>query len=322
VARQPEDQTLMPNEAVAALALLMTPGAGNVTVNQALAGARRGGLTLGELLTMPTQNVVEALPPGSGDAAYVVSRCPAERLEHAKRLMDRTSHSGVQALLAGNGDYPESLQTSLGTSAPPIVFVAGDVERLGTQSAGIVGARYASKAGLFLAAECARVFAKASVPVVSGGAKGVDSTAHEAALANNGSTVVVLAEGLLRWKGPKSLLEAAEDGRATLISEFPPDAAWTTHAAVTRNATISALSTMLCVIEPRKEGGSIRTARCGMDQGKPVLVHAAKDDETAAAGLRKRGARLLVKDNAFNAERLTECWNSSGTGGPAQQDLF
>ena len=312
----------MHSEAVAVLALLMTPGAGNVTVNQALGSARRSGVSLGKLLAMSPQDVVEALPPGSGDVAYVLSHCPAEGLERAARLVDRAARSGVQAIVAGDGDYPESFQPCLGTSAPPILFVAGDVELLAMQCAGIVGARHASQSGLLLAAECAQVFAEADVPVVSGGAKGVDSAAHGAVLANGGRTVVVLAEGLLRWKSPKGVLEVVEEGRATLISEFSPEAAWSTHAAVTRNATISALSTMLCVIEPRKEGGSIRTARCGMDQGKRVLVHAARDDATAAAGLCKRGALPLVEDGSFDAKRLAECWESAGAGGPAQQDLF
>lgn len=322
MARQPEDETFMLDEAVAALALLMTPGVGYVTVNQALASARRSDLTIGELLTIPAQDVVEALPPGSGDIAYILSSCPIEELDHAKLMMARTSNSGVQALVKGHHDYPESLWNCLGKNAPPIIFVAGDVEQLGTRSAGVVGARHASQGGLLLAAECARMFAESGVPVVSGGAKGVDSAAHEAALANSGTTVVVLAEGLLRRKEPNGLMEAVEDGRATLISEFLPDATWTTHAAVKRNTTISALSTWLCVIEPRKEGGSIRTARCGIDQGKPVLVHAAKDDETAVAELCKRGALPLVKNNTFDVETLTKCWDSAGAGGPAQQDLF
>lgn len=312
----------MHSEAVAVLALLMAPGAGNVTVNQALTSARRCGLSLGELLAMPARDMVEALPPGSGDASYFLSRCSAESLEHAARLVDRAARSGAQAIVTGNGDYPESLQPCLGSSAPPVLFVAGDIDLLAERCVGIVGARYASEGGLLLAAECAQVFANAGVPVVSGGAKGVDSAAHGAALANGGSTVVVLAEGLLRWKGPADVMEAAEEGRAAMVSEFAPEAAWSTHAAVTRNATISALSSMLCVIEPRKEGGSIRTARCGLDQGKRVLVHAARDDATAATGLCKRGALPLVGDGSFDAERLAGYWESAGEAGPAQQDLF
>jgi predicted Rossmann fold nucleotide-binding protein DprA/Smf involved in DNA uptake len=118
-------------------------------------------------------------------------------------------------------------------------------------------------------------------------------------------------------------MEAAEEGRAAIVSEFAPDSRWHTHAAVTRNATISALSRLVCVIEPRKTGGSVRTARCGLEQGKQVLVHGSRDPESPIAALRRAGAgSLLDEQGQFSGARLQDRWRNPPATSASQADLF
>lgn len=313
----------MNTEAIAALALLLSPGAGNVTVNRALAAAAQTGYSLYELIEMPdsaeinfgartgVRGRLDVLSSDWGNEAYAIGRCDADCLEKAAYLVKSAEDAGAQALPITGTDYPPSLLGALGNTAPPILFVAGNLALLDTSSAGIVGARSASEQGLDLARDCAAAFASEGIPVVSGGAKGVDSAAHAAALADGGSTVVVLPQGFLTYQGRKELMWALDDGHAAIVSEFAPNTPWSPRTAVTRNATISALVRLLCVIEPKKTGGSIRTAQCALDLDKRVLVHCSDDADSPINTLRRQGALPLVEDGVFDAQALLERWRTA-----------
>ena len=107
------------------------------------------------------------------------------------------------------------------------------------------------------------------------------------------------------------------------LSEFPPDMGWETHAAVTRNATISAMSRLLCVIEPKKTGGSIRTARCALAQGKLVLVYPAQGFAAVAQTLARAGALELVGGaSPVRLEALPDLWRNATVHLRGQTTLF
>lgn len=199
----------------------------------------------------------------------------------------------------------------------------GDLALLARPSAAVVGARDPSERGLSLARACAAFFARERIPVVSGGARGIDAAAHDAALACGGATAVVLPQGLLTYRVPRPLFEAIEEGRAAIVSEFVPDTDWETRAAVTRNATISALSRLVCVIEPKKTGGSIRTARCALAQRKRVLVYCAPDQRSTGRMLKQAGAQDLV-DHTGNPdpEYLQTIWRMAPQPVAQQTELF
>ncbi|HIJ66427.1 MAG TPA: hypothetical protein HPP77_10805, partial [Candidatus Hydrogenedentes bacterium] len=125
------------------------------------------------------------------------------------------------------------------------------------------------------------------------------------------------------YRPSRSVAKAVGQGAAVLVSEFPPDAPWETHAAVTRNAVISALARLVCVIEPRKTGGSIRTARIALNQGKSVLVHVGWAAAARLDGLFAAGAMPLVPKGAtFNAQRLLTVWRDAAALTNHRVDLF
>jgi DNA protecting protein DprA len=287
----------------------MAPGAGYVTVHRAVAAATIAGIPLDALMALPDRQLVSALPIGQAPLAEALLACTNRLREEAAHTIQRVEEAGCQVLAITDADYPPRLAQYLGDQAPPLLFVAGDTELLARDCAGIVGARKATPHGCMLAEECARTFAESDVPVVSGGAAGVDSAAHNAVLEAGGATLVVLPQGLFTYKMPQPIAEALEDGRATVVSEFLPKAGWATHAAVTRNATISAFAKLVCVIEPRKVGGSIRTARCALDQGKRVLVHTTPDHDAAAVTLQRAGALAVLNgEGQYDARRVLDLW--------------
>ena len=116
---------------------------------------------------------------------------------------------------------------------------------------------------------------------------------------------------------------AVEDGRALLVSQFSPDAPWSTHGALTRNATIAALSRLVCVIEPGRTGGSIRTARHALEQGKTVMAYTRPEEESVMRELERSGARrLLGEDGGFTPARVTEAWEAKAPRPARQSEMF
>ena len=86
----------------------------------------------------------------------------------------------------------------------PILFVAGRLTAQDTRSVAVVGSRRASTAGLAAAVDIAEALARAGYVVVSGLAAGIDTAAHEAALAAQGRTVAVIGTGLRHSYPPEN----------------------------------------------------------------------------------------------------------------------
>ena len=105
--------------------------------------------------------------------------------------------------------------------------------------------------------------------------------------------------------------------------EFAADAGWAAHGALTRNGALGALSGLVCVIEPGESGGSVRTARHALDQGKCVVVHPRRKNSRVMTGLERAGARLLLGDEGrFSRARLLEAWAVEPRSPADQSEMF
>lgn len=303
------------------LALLYKSGAGVVGINSALARALDVGRRLEDLAGFPFQELLDILGAGLDGILPPLSNLGGNDLSRAGRVLEEVGSRGIHVLCGDEGDYPRPIRSFSGRYAPPLLFCRGNLELLDCPLGGIVGTRRVTDNGGELARLSARAFGEAGVVVVSGGARGVDQAAHGAALDEGGRTVVVLPEGILSYRPSRELDAAVQDGRALLMSEFVPDAPWTTEGAVTRNRTISALSEMVCVIEPKKVGGSIRTARCALEQGKRLLIYGEGD---APKTLLKSDEvfGLVPEGEAFDKDYFLAMWESRPEGSMAQGDLF
>lgn len=310
----------MPTEAETLFALLNAAGVGYKTVNRAVAAAQGIGRSLSELVELPEKELIGALGVGQNEVALAIANCGPNELDAANKALSRLARAGASVLSCTDRDYPLALIEHLGQSTPPILTVMGALELLGEPSMAIVGGRKASNTGLTLAADSARWCVAHGIPVVSGGARGIDHAAHEACLKAAGRTVVVLPQGLMTYRGSRLIMEAVEEGNAALVSEFAPDAQWATHAAVTRNATICALARKIAVIDPRKTGGSIRTARLGLAQGKIVAVYDGAAVEPVAESLFQEGALPLAPGGILDTAELKRLWQSETTR-PQQGEL-
>ena len=158
--------------------------------------------------------------------------------------------------------------------------------------------------------------------MVSGGAAGIDTQAHHATLKHGGSTIVVLAQGILTADRQGWLPRAAQDNRLVVLSEFLPDAPWASRRAVTRNATIGALSRLVCVIDPQRGSGSLHTARAALRMGKKLLVRCRDQDADLERELLRDGAEPLDDESGDLRDSLLAHWDAAPEGAGRQNELF
>ena len=162
--------------------------------------------------------------------------------------VERLEQSGIKALTAFDEHYPRLWPARLGAKAPPLLHGAGALALLDTPGLGVVGSRDVSQQGGEVAKEVARLAARRGLPLVSGGARGVDQLAMNAALEAGGAVVGILAESLSRkLKGP-DVRRAIYDGVTVLCTPYSPDAPFSTGNAMGRNKLIYAQAALTVVV--------------------------------------------------------------------------
>jgi DNA processing protein len=209
-------------------------------------------------------------------------------------VMAACAAAGAQVLVPGDPDFPGLLAGD--REPPPVLFVRGDLDKLGHRRVGIVGTRNATAAGRATAFELGESLAASGVAVVSGLARGIDGAAHQGVRAARGAAIAVVGSGIdvPYPRQHRELWEwVATDG--LLVSEWPPGIAAEAWHFPLRNRILAALSEVLVVVESRERGGSLITARCAADRGITVMAVPGSPRSRAAAGTN----HLLSHDRAL-----------------------
>jgi DNA processing protein len=211
---------------------------------------------------------------------------------------------GVSAALLGVTGYPSLLSKI--RDAPPSLFYLGSSDLLTVAGIGMCGSRNASDEGIRAAAACSQVAAEHGLAVTSGYARGVDMEAHVSALAAGGTTVIVLPEGIDRFRikrGP--LAQMWDSKRVLVISQFSPDRPWSAGSAMARNSVIIGISRALVVVEANEQGGSFAAGTRALEANRTVIALAFDKLPNGNAILMQRGA-ISVRNRTELARRLTE----------------
>jgi len=168
-------------------------------------------------------------------------------------------------------DYPALLKE---IPCPPILlFVEGDVSCLQLPQLAVVGSRRSSSNGEQIAVWLAGELAKYGFCIASGLAAGIDSCAHNGALANKGRTLGVLGNGIDRIYPSRNRLLAKRITRSgALLSEFPCGTPPIPGNFPQRNRIIAGLSLGVIVIEATVRSGSLITARLAMETNREVFA--------------------------------------------------
>lgn len=121
-------------------------------------------------------------------------------------VVEEWQRNGIWIISRSDGDYPTRYKKHLKDKAPPLLFGVGDLSLLRGGGIAIVGSRNVDSDGEDFTRKTAETCAYNNIPVISGGARGVDQIAMTAALDADGITIGVLAENLLK----KSLERSAK----------------------------------------------------------------------------------------------------------------
>ena len=168
-------------------------------------------------------------------------------------------------------EFPERLISMAG--CPSHLWVWGDKQILNQKRiVAVVGTRKITPYGRMATETLAEGLAVRGVTVVSGLMYGVDEVGQRSALKNKGFVIGVWAGGITRKSfGSRSRLAyEIVSNKGAVVSEFSFDKFPFKGAFPSRNRIVSGLAAGVVITEAAIKSGSLITADCALDQGKPV----------------------------------------------------
>jgi predicted Rossmann fold nucleotide-binding protein DprA/Smf involved in DNA uptake len=162
---------------------------------------------------------------------------------------------GIWVISRDDAGYPSRWRQRLGATSPVLLYGVG--ERLLLESGGlaVVGSREAGETAMGVASLVGVRCAAEGVPIISGGARGIDSAATQAALNHAGHAVGVLAENLARASVSGANRIPLVEQRQVLVSPYYPYAPFNVGNAMGRNKLIYALADWALVVSASAEKG-------------------------------------------------------------------
>jgi DNA processing protein len=208
--------------------------------------------------------------------------------------LKRISEFGCHILTAADAEYPELLRQIYD---PPIVlYVRGRLLEKDKNGVAMVGSRMTTPYGIESARKLAYQLAYVGVTVVSGGARGIDTAAHQGALSAKGRTVAVLGTGINIIFPPENakLFEQITESGA-VITQFPFNRNADKQSFPIRNRIVAGMTLGTVVVEANLTSGALITANMAVEQGRQVFAIPGRIDSPRSKGcheLIKKGAKL------------------------------
>lgn len=156
---------------------------------------------------------------------------------------------------------------------PPLtLFLKGYLNLLYVKKIAIVGSRKADENAKKWAYNLARDFVKKDYAIVSGGAVGIDYSAHKGALDSNGKTICVLGSGFFKmFPEEHSGLFHTIEKNGLLISEHLPNFPGSAIALVQRNRITSGISDAVVMVASGERGGAMIQTKIAFEQRIPIF---------------------------------------------------
>lgn len=290
------------------LRLIRTPTIGPITYRQLMARFGTAAAALDALPELAARGRRQLTVPKAAEAEAEIARLQA---------------LGAEMIFIGTPGYPPLLAAT--EAAPPMLAARGRLELLERASLSVVGARNASAAGVRLARRWAEELAGLELVVISGLARGIDTAAHEGALAEGasaggtvaGGTVAVIAGGIdVAYPPENEALMARLMDEGLVLAEQPPGVQPQARHFPRRNRIIAGLSAGTLVIEAAPRSGSLITARLAADYGREVMAVPGSPLDPRAQGCNQliREGATLVQSAADVIEALS-AFDADGSGG-------
>lgn len=206
-----------------------------------------------------------------------------EQLARNAFMVEDILNQGYDILPITSPDYPQALKKNLKQGAPCVIYVKGNKSLLNHESTAIVGSRKADNISLEFANNMAKKATRESKTVVSGFAKGVDRQALDATLEVNGTSIIVLPQGITTFSsGFRQYYQPISQGKVAVVSIFHPKATWSVELAMARNSIIYAMASDIYVAQSESKGGTWSGVTEGLKKGQKIHVRIPQCNEKNA----------------------------------------
>ena len=208
--------------------------------------------------------------------------------------LKRIKEFGCHILTQQDPEYPELLRQIYD---PPIVlYVKGELLTKDKNAVAIVGSRTTTHYGIEVARKLAYQLAYLGVTVVSGGARGIDSAAHQGALSAKGRTIGVLGTGInLIFPSENADLYERIAANGAIITQFPFNRPPDKQSFPIRNRIVAGMTLGTVVVEANLTSGALITSNFANEYGRQVFAVPGRIDSPRSKGcheLIKKGAKL------------------------------
>jgi DNA processing protein len=208
--------------------------------------------------------------------------------------MKRITEFGCHIVTQADPEYPELLRQIY--DPPVVLYVKGELSGKDKNSVAMVGSRMTTHYGIETARKLAYQLAYLGVTVVSGGARGIDTAAHQGALSGKGRTIAVLGTGINLVTPPENakLFEQIAASGA-LITQFPFNRPADKQSFPIRNRIVAGMTLGTVVVEANLTSGALITANFAAEYGRQVFAVPGRVDSPRSKGchdLIKKGAKL------------------------------
>lgn len=215
----------------------------------------------------PTALPSDLVPPGRADA------CANEVFA----LFAKAGISSFGVRINHAGDYPQKLRDA--RYPVELLYYQGAWELIEPRAVAVVGSRKASPDGLKRAQQIARALVKRDFTVVAGLAEGIDTAAHETALAEGGRTIAVLGTPLSSVYPAANRDLQQRIAREQLVISQVPVLRYANQVVLQnrlffpeRNVTMSALTEATIIVEAGETSGTLTQARAALHQGRKLFI--------------------------------------------------
>ena len=238
---------------------------------------------------------------GSSEAAWRAIDEPDMQvcLDRAKQELEWIQEHGIRVWTLADADYPYRLRQC--PDRPLLLYSKGNVRPSEGHIVSIVGTRRPTERGREQTQTLVRELAERldSVTIVSGGAYGIDITAHRAAIKAGIPTIIVPAHGLDRiypyTHRPEAVASLEHGG---LLTEFPSGTEPLAPYFLQRNRIVAGLADAVVVVESREKGGSLITAQMACDYNRDIFAFPGRPSDPSSSGcnnlIRTQKAQLFT----------------------------
>src|SRR6185295_9097936 len=208
--------------------------------------------------------------------------------------LQRVADFGCHVLIQSDPEYPPSLREIY--DPPMVLYVKGALTDKDRNGVAMVGSRQTTHYGIEIARKLGYQLAYLGVTVVSGGARGIDTAAHQGAMAAKGRTVCVLGTGINLVFPPENreLFERIA-GQGAVVSQYPFNRQADKQSFAIRNRIVAGMTLGTVVVEANLTSGALITANFATEYGRQVFAVPGRIDSPRSKGcheLIKKGAKL------------------------------